>query len=223
MTPQRFRLILLGIFAACSLVFVVLCIMGLSALGSESKKVVDLKLKNQTADTQLTNLAVSKQEVEKYSYFKTIASTVIPTDKNQAEAVLEIFKLASQAGISIQSITFPNSSLGSTTPLSTVPSTGSVSTPVAATTPSTQKIISQSTPVVGIPGLYSVQLIITPETGAQLPTAQQVTYPKMLDFLSRIENNRRTAQITQVNIQPLSTDGGSQINFSLTVNIFIKP
>jgi hypothetical protein len=222
MSTQKFRLVLLAIFGACVLVFIGLCVMGLSALGNESKMVVDLKLKNQTADAQLTNLAVSKQEVEKYSYFKTVASTVIPNDKNQAEAVLEIFRLASQSGINIQSITFPNSSLGLTTG-GAAASSSSVSTPAAAATPSTQKIISQSTPVTGIPGLYSVQLIITPVTGSQLAADQQVTYPKMLDFLSRIENNRRTAQITQVNIQPLAATGSSQINFSLTVNIFIKP
>jgi hypothetical protein len=213
---------LLGVFGGCVVVFLALCVLGLSALGSESKKVVDLKLKNQTADAQLTNLAVSKQEVEKYSYFKTVASSVIPTDKNQAEAVLEIFQLAKESGINIQSITFPNSSLGLTTAPTTTPA-ASAATPSAAATPTTQKIVSQSIPVVGIPGLYSVQLTITPDIGSQLSPDQQVTYPKMLDFLRRIENNRRTAQITQVVIQPLASAGPSHINFSLIVNIFIKP
>lgn len=222
MNSQKFRLVLLGVFGACVIAFLALCVLGLSALGNESKKVVDLKLKNQTADSQLTNLAVSKQEVEKYSYFKTVASTVIPNDKNQAEAVLEIFQLADQSGINIQSITFPTSSLGLKTGAPVAPSTTSPSSS-SPIVPSTQKIISQSTPVTGIPGLYSVQLTITPESGSQLSTERQVTYPKMLDFLSRIENNRRTAQITQVNIQPLGGSGGSQINFSLIVNIFIKP
>jgi len=223
MNSQKFRLVLLGILGACVLIFIVLCVLGLSALGNESKKVVELKLHNQTADAQLTNLAVSKQEVEKYSYFKTVASTVIPNDKNQAEAVLEIFKLADQSGINIQNITFPNSNLGTTSPLAATPTASSTAAPTSTTTPTTQKIISQSTPVTGIPGLYSVQLIITPETGSQLSADRQVTYSKMLDFLSRIENNRRTAQITQVNIQPLATSGGNQFNFTLTVNIFIKP
>lgn len=222
MNSQRFRIVLLSIFAVCGLFFIVLCVLGLSALGSESNIVVDLKLKNKIADEQLTNLAVSKQEVGKYSYFKTVAGSVIPTDKNQAEAVLEIFQLASQAGINIASITFPNSSLGGNSAVAATPSSGS-STSSTATVPSAKNVISQSTPVAGIPGLYSIQLTITPESGSQLPPAQQVTYPKMLDFLSRIENNRRTAQITQVNIQPLAATAGNQINFSLNVNIFIKP
>ncbi len=222
MNSQRFRLVLLGILGLCCAMFIFLCVVGLSTLREQSNKVVDLKLKNQTANAQLTNLGISKKEVEKYSYFKTVASTVIPNDKDQAEAVLEIFQLASQSGISLQSITFPSSNLGVKSAPSN-PSTASGGSSATATSPNTQKIISQSTPVIGIPGLYSVQLTIAPDSGPQVPEDQQVTYPKMLDFLSRIENNRRTAQITQVNIQPTGNPGSGQINFTLTVNIFIKP
>ena len=215
MNSKKFRLILIAAFGVCVLVFIGLCILGLNILKSKSAQMVDLKLKNRTAETQLSNLETSKKDIEKYSYFKDIASTVIPNDKDQAQAVLEIFQMAQASGISIQSITFPSSNLGAKT---TTPS----ATPAPATTPSADasKAISQAVPVSGVTGLYSVQLTISPQTGPQLPASQQVTYPKMLDFLSRIENNRRTAQITQVNIQPGT---GQQLNFNLTINIFIKP
>jgi hypothetical protein len=132
-----------------------------------------------------------------------VATSVIPNDKDQAEAVLEINQLAQAAGISISSITFPSSTLGSKT----------------SAAASASKAISQAVPVPGIPGLYSLELTITPQVGASTPTDKQVTYAKMLDFLNRIENNRRTAQISQVNIEP----NGGQINFTLVLNIFIKP
>jgi len=196
----------MGIFGLCIILFCLIWTSGLSILKAESKKMVDLKLKNQTADAQLDNLESSKKEISKYSYFKNIAQTVIPNDKDQAEAVLEIFQLANQSGISIQSVTFPSSTLGSRT---------------SATGASASATISQAKPVKEISGLYSVELNIQPETSGQVAQDKVVTYAKMLDFLHRIENNRRTAQITQVNIQP--NEDNTQINFSLTVNIFIKP
>jgi hypothetical protein len=227
MNSQRFRYILLGALGLCVVVFMMLCVFGLSMLRSESDKMVQLKLQNRTADAQLANLNISKKEIEKYSYFKSIAATVIPNDKDQAKAVLDIFQLADQSGISIQSITFPSSNLGLRTVTPVTPSGSTSTTPSSSSSAiasgSSSKLISQAMPVTGIPGLYSIQLTITPETGPQVPAAKQVNYSKVLDFLRRIENNRRTAQITEINIQPVGSAGSKEINFSLTVNIFIKP
>jgi hypothetical protein len=217
MTPQRFRLVLLGILGLLIIGFLLIFLAGLNLLKTESQNMVELKLKNKTADAQLTNLAASKKDIEKYSYFKDIAHTVIPNDKDQAQAVLDIFQLAQQSGIAIQSITFPSSNLGLRTPSTS----GTASAADATASAAASKAISQATPVQGVPGLYAVQLTVTPANGPNTPPAQQATYPKMLDFLSRIENNRRTAQITQVNIQ--NGNGTQQLSFSLVINIFIKP
>ncbi|MDB5160824.1 MAG: hypothetical protein JWO96_204 [Candidatus Saccharibacteria bacterium] len=220
MNSKQFRLVLIGLMGVSVVVFIGLYFMGTSALSAQSRKMVDLKLKNKTADTQLANLEVSKKEIAKYSYFKSVAKTVIPNDKDQAQAVLDILQIADQTGISLQSVSFPSSNLGigSTAPASGSASSGGAASPSTPTSPA----ISQAQPVSGIPGLYSIQLTITPATGTQVPADKQVTYPKVLDFLRRIESNRRTAQVTQVNIQPLA-GANSPINFSLTINIFIKP
>lgn len=216
MNVKRFRLILLGVFGLSILTFAGICVLGLGILQDKSLQMVDLKLKNKAAESQLINLEVSKKDIDKYSYFKEVAKSVIPDDKDQAQAVLEIFQMAQAAGISIQNITFPTSNLGARSSAPATTAAPNTTTPSA----SASKVISQAVPVSGIPGLYSVQLTITPQTGSQLAPAQQVTYPKMLDFISRIENNRRTSQITQVNIQP--GIGGTQLNFNLSINIFIK-
>jgi len=205
MNSKRFRLVLTGVFALCVIAFAGACFMGLSLLSQKSAEMVDLKLKNKTAEAQLANLTISKKDIEKYSYFKSVASSVIPNDKDQAQAVLEIDQLAQAAGLGIQSITFPSSSLG-----------GKAG---AAVTTGPKSALSQAVPVTGIAGLYSLQLTVTPLSGTNVPADQQVTYSKMLDFLSRIENNRRTAQISQVIIEP----SNGLLNFSLDLNIFIKP
>jgi hypothetical protein len=209
---KMLRWILLGALGLSVVLFFAIMVEGMSLLSSRSQQLVDLKVKSETADAQLSNLEQAKKDVEKYSYFKDVAKTVIPNDKDQAEAVLEINQMASQSGIAIQSITFPASNLGISTP--SAGGTTSAANPAASP-------ISQATPVTGIPGLYSLQLTITPAVGNDVPPAQQVTYAKMLDFLNRIENNRHTAQITQVNIQPGTNN--LTVGFTLVVNIFIKP
>jgi hypothetical protein len=209
---KMLRWILLGALGLSVILFFAVMIEGLSLLSTKSQQLVDLKVKSETVDAQLSNLVQTKKDVEKYSYFKTVAQTVIPNDKDQAEAVLEINQMASQAGILIQSITFPASNLGT-------PATGG--TTDATSSSSTHNAISQAKPVSSIPGLYSLQLTITPDVSTALPPAQQVTYAKMLDFLNRIENNRHTAQITDVSIQPPTAN--LSLNFNLVINIFIKP
>jgi hypothetical protein len=216
LTSKNLRLILIGSLVALTVAFFAITIFGLSVLSSKSQSLVNLKAQSQTAYTQLSNLVQSKKDVEKYAYFKTVAQTVIPNDKNQAQAVLEINQMASDSGIAIQSITFPASTLGGNTG-----SLSSTATATSAASASTQSALTQAKPVPGTPGLYSLELTITPETGKDVPAAQQVTYAKMLNFLQRIENNRHTAQISQVSISPASDS--TTLSFTLVINIFIKP
>jgi hypothetical protein len=212
---KKLRLVLIGSLALSIVVFFGVMLGGLSVLQSKSKQMVGLKVQSQTTEAQLSNLEQTKKDIEKYSYFKEIAKTVIPNDKDQAEAILEINQMANDSNILIQSITFPASNLGATT--STLSTGGQDATSAASKTTA----ISQAKPVTGIPGLYSLELIITPQSGPNTPSDMQITYKKMLDFLGRIENNRHTAQITDVTINPASDK--QSLNFTLTVNIFIKP
>lgn len=218
---RRLQYILLGVLGLLVISFLALTIMGMSMINEKSEKMVDLKLQSKVAQSQLDNLALAKKEIEQYSYFKEVAKSVIPDDKDQAQAVLDIVRYAEESGILIQSITFPSSNLGPGAGAgAATPTTGSTS----ATTASPSTATSQAKPVPDIKGLYSLELTITPESGTTLPAEQQITYPKMLKFLEKIERNRRTAQITQVNVQPQTNNStGEYIDFSLIINIFIKP
>jgi hypothetical protein len=212
-SARQLRFILLGLLGICVVGFIAVSVLGLNALSAKSEDLIELKLKNKTVDAQLSSLGAAKKQVEQYSYFNDVAKTVLPSDKDQAQAVLTIFKLAQESGISIASVTFPTSSLG-------VGPSGQ-----ASATSSSSTAISQAKPVEGIKGLYSLQLTITPETGQSVPASKVTTYAKFLDFLKRIERDRRTAQITQVIIQPELDNSGptSAINFTLIINIFMRP
>lgn len=218
MNGKQLKLLLPGLLGISLVVFVLILFSGLSMLEEKSKKLSTLKLQSRVANDQLASLAAAKKDVAQYAYFKTVAKTVLPNDKDQAQAVLDIFQLASESGISIQSITFPTSTLGLA-----IPTTGQAA--ASAVGAPSSSVLSQAKPVAGINGLYSIELAIAPESGDKVPPDKQVTYPKMLDFLNRLEHNRRTAQITQVRIQPQGTNAAPSpyINFSLSVNIFIKP
>lgn len=167
-------------------------------LVKQSHDLADLKTTDQVTAQQKTKLAQDKKDIAKYDDLNTIAKTVVPQDKDQAEAVREIVKLASESGISkLSSIAFPPSTLGG----------AKVKTSAGLT---------QVTPVKGIPGVYDLQITIT-QANTDL-----VSYNSFTTFLSRLEQNRRTAQVSNINVQP-DPKNPSQVAFTLVIDEFIKP
>lgn len=168
-------------------------------LSKRADKLSKLRADSEVLSTLQDTLAKNKQDIAKYSELNQIAETVVPQDKDQAEAVQEIVNLASASGISkLSSITFPSSTLGTT-------ATGSSKNPN----------LTQLTPVKGISGVYNLQITVTQDSGAG------TTYDQFLTFLSKLEQNRRTAQVTGISIQP--TAGSNTVAFTLILNEYIKP
>lgn len=170
------------------------------SLKTESAKLVDLKATNQSLETQQTNLITAKRDLEKYSDIDEITQEIVPQDKDQARAVREIVTLAGQSGFELESITFPQSNLGAS---STTDKTTSNAT------------ISQAVPVKGIKGVYSLEAVITPKGN--------IPYSQFLSFLEKLENNRRTAQVSSIRIEPATGGDSEFISFTLNINLFLKP
>ena len=168
-------------------------------LSKEALHVTDLKAKSLALTKEQDILNNAKQDLAKYSSLNQIAKSVVPQDKNQADAVREIVNIAQANGISLSAINFPASTLGST-------SSGT------ATTFSTSQLVA----VANIPGVY--QLTITVVGDSNKPVA----YDKFISFLNALEHNRRTAQVSTMTIQPSSTDK-NLLTFILTLNEYIKP
>lgn len=171
------------------------------SLKTESAKLVDLKATNQSLETQQTNLITAKRDLDKYSDIDEITQDIVPQDKDQARAVREIVTLAGQSGFELESITFPQSNLGA-----------SSSSDKSATQSGT---ISQAVPVKGIKGVYSLEAVITPKGN--------IPYSQFLDFLTKLENNRRTAQVSSIRIEPATGGNSELISFTLNINLFLKP
>jgi len=170
-------------------------------LQHKSQALVKLKLQDQVLDSQQTELAQAKHDIVTYSDLNNIAKAIVPQDKDQAEAVLEITNLAKQSGISqLSSISFPTSTLGGT----------------GTTSSGSKGKLTQLTPVPNIAGVYQLQITISQTSDNPVP------YTAFIDFLTRLEQNRRTAQVGSITINP-DTKNTNMVAFTLIINEFIKP
>lgn len=168
-------------------------------LDRKAAQLSKLKAESQVADELQEALKKNKADIQRYAELNKIAEAVVPQDKNQAQTVSEIVKIANESGIpKLTSITFPASTLG------------------GANGKKTQAGLTQVTPVSGIPGVYILPITIT------LDASNAVRYSQFIAFLEKLENNRRTAQVSAVNITPDSKNPNA-ISFTLTVNQYVKP
>jgi biopolymer transport protein ExbD len=168
-----------------------------NVLESHAHHLAVLKAKNKSLNDEKQELKQDKQAIAKYEPLNKIAKAVVPQDKNQAEAVREIVTLAHASGIKkLSTVTFPKSNLGTT------------AKPAGS--------LTQATPVKGIPGVYELPITI------QQSSDNSVPYHNFITFLSKLEQNRRTAQVSSITIQPDTKNPGN-ISFTLIVNVFIKP
>lgn len=187
--------------------------LGDKLLQRQSSKLTDLKLQNAVIESQQTALSKAKKDITTYAALNETAKQIVPQDKDQARAVREIVSIAEQSGVSIAGITFPASNLGQAAPKAAADDTAK--TDGTAATPDAPPL-SQVKPVDGIKGVY--QLDISVNTTLTKP----VSYTQLLDFLGRLEQNRRTAQITNLSIQPNALNR-NLLTFSVQLTIYIKP
>jgi hypothetical protein len=208
MNSKRVYFVMLGI-----IVLLIAALLGGSygidtLLQKQSKKLVGLKLESQTLDQEQTSLTKAKQDVQKYGDLEKIAKSIVPQDKDQAEAVRQIVNIAAANGVALTTITFPASNLGSGIPPAAA-ATGTTAAPIPI-------IPSQLKAVPGIPGVYDLEIVITEDTNRPSP------YQNFINFLSALEKNRRTAEVSSINITPNPTNR-NLVSFTLTLEDYIKP
>jgi len=172
-------------------------------LTSRAAKLSKLKAESEATQSLQTLLQKNKADLVRYKELNEIAKAVVPQDKDQAQTVREVVKIAKESGISgLSSVTFPASTLGGAT--------------TGPTAPSTTAGLTQVTPVKGISGVYMLPITITVEQ----PHA--VTYSQFTAFLQKLEQNRRTAQVSDISLKPDPLRLNS-LSFSLVLNEYIKP
>lgn len=196
-------------------------------LASTSTELVSLH--QDIANLEHRRDSIEKAEVVLADNSDTVAtlSKVVPDDKNQATVVSELYAIADKAGISIDSVGFPASTLGSQPAKPTASSTSTNTTPsggTVSTSPSIpQTSISQATPLKDIPGVQSIALSIGAINSKSLPAGSGVRYSEMMSFIRQLERNERAIQITALGIgQDKVVNGEATFSLTISLTIFVK-
>ncbi|CAN5414169.1 hypothetical protein BH09PAT4_BH09PAT4_02090 [soil metagenome] len=168
-----------------------------SMLEKQAKTLTEQREQLAVLDGRETALKQAKADVQKYKDLAEIAKNIVPQDKSQAQTVREIVKLANANSIKLGSFTFPSSTLG-------------------LKVGGTRAELSQLDKVKDIPGVYGLQIVVQSDTQSAVP------YDDFISFLKALEQNRRTAQVSNITINP-DPENPSRITFSLTLQEYIKP
>jgi len=198
MKAKQLYFVLFGCCCVAAIALIGIAYGANSVLAQQASKLSKLRAQSAGLTEQQSSLLQDKKDIAKYSELNTIAESIVPQDKDQAEAAREIVNIASTNGIHLSSITFPASTLGET----------------AAGLPAPN--LTQLTRVSGITGIYNLQITISQNSGSPVP------YNNFLSFLSGLEQNRRTSEVTSITVTP-NANQPNEVSFTLIVNEFIKP
>jgi type II secretory pathway pseudopilin PulG len=161
-------------------------------LKQKSKDISKAKLQSLALEEKQRLLRKARSDIETYRQLAEIAQTIVPQDKDQAPTVREINNLAVASGLTLGTITFPDSSLGSTD--------------------------GKDAQLKDVPGIEGVQaLTITIKTDRDVPTR----FANLLRYLEALEQNRRTALVRSVTIEPDEARAG-MIQVTLTIDEYIR-
>lgn len=216
MSPKK----LFFVFSGLLIILIALILVGAlsidKVLAHQANKLTSLKTKLTNLNQEQLSLTLAKQDIKKYQNLYTISKAVVPENKDQAQAVRQIVNLAAKNNVTLGSISFPASTLGGSVVPGVVPKAAPAPSPNNSLGSSTS--LSQLTPVPTIPGVYDMQITVASST----TTSQLATFPQLIGFLQALENNRLTALISSINIQP-NSNNHSLFSFTLVMNIYIKP
>lgn len=172
---------------------------GLTYLGKQSDKLVAVKLDNKVIEEQQTSLVAASKSIETYKDLDAIARAAVPQDKDQANSVRSISTIADSLGIKLSAISFPPSTLGQ-----------------SSKAKKSTDHMSQLSPAPGLKNVFVLPITIQSDTGTP------ISYETFIEFLEKLENNRRTAQVNSISINP-NKQNPSQLTFNLEINTYIRP
>lgn len=196
MSPKKVYILMLIVTALLGITVPASALLSTKVLKKHADKLLEAKLQSKVLDEQQASLNTAKKAIDTYTELNLIARSVVPQDKDQAKTVRGITDIAKSLGIRLSAVSFPPSTLGQSSK-------------------NTKAKQTQVTPVPGLKGLYQLEITI------QSDNAAPITYDRFLDFLEKLENNRRTAQVSNITILP--TTDGSKLTFNLVLSTYIKP
>jgi len=209
MSNKKINISLLILLVAILICSILLTNYGINTYKTKSAKIIATKLEIEELSAKRERTISQKNELSKNQSSIELLEKIVPKNKDQALAIAEILKIAEENNIEIGSFSFPSSELGK-----------NISTAKDA---SSQKV-TQTKPVEGINGLYAIETTLSNFNGEGLPSGSGISYNQLLSVLNAIEKNRRTMQISSIQIQPVfKANQISGYSPTLTINLFVKP
>jgi hypothetical protein len=194
MTPKKANL-LLSIMLIITIIIIGIAIYGgKRALANSSQKVVNAKLEVIKAEKKENTYLKNRQIYLDNEKLAGKINALIPNEKEQAIVVESIYSFANEAGLPINSITFPGSNLD----------------PSAKT--KTKIDISQATPVKDLQNVFEIPIEITIKGGSK----NSIATDNLLRFIESIESSPRNMRITDISYDVES----SEVKISLS--LFVK-
>ncbi len=182
---------------------------GNSFMKKKSNSLVEAKLDSYTTEQKEKTYLQARKDLEKNKDLNDLVAKILPKEKDQAKAVSELYKIASESGITIDKIQFPSSTLGQKAVVATGTSaTQSSSTPAAAAA-----VVTQAKAVEGLKSVMGIDIDIY--------SGKSMKYDNMITFLQKIELNRRSMQVKKITVTPDLEK--NVLSFNVTVTTFVKP
>jgi hypothetical protein len=223
MTAKKLFKVLLGALLAVVAGSILMVWQAKNWLTGRSAVIITSKLDVAELESTYNQGLRARTELLTYNTLLSSVDDILPEDKDQVNALSQIIKISDEVGITINTISFPSSELGSAKPVApkAVETTNDKPSEAPAVATPTQAI-TQAKPVDGLPGIYALQVRLDGIT--QKGSVNGPTYDQVLSLLRAVERNQRTLQITSLGITPVKDSSGSTTyQVAITLNLFIKP
>lgn len=199
-------------------------------LTERSSDLVEAKLEGFTLEEQQLQAFTAQKALNDYADLRSVVKEVAPKEKEQEKIIAELYKIAGENNISIQSLAFASSSLGTKekaapTPVPTEEGADAPESPAAPATPTPAKnTITQTEKIDGLTGVVGLQIQpggiaeVADSTTGRL-RANGLSYETILNFLDALERNRRQMIIDQISITPIPGPDSSVLGYTLNLSL----
>jgi type II secretory pathway component PulM len=196
MNAKKAYYVFIAILALCILGVFVTIYIGNGIMQKSSSKLVQTKLEDISADTKEQTYLQARKNLEEYSSLNETISQILPSTKDQAQAVKNLYQIGDANGIIVSDIQFPTSTLGES---------------------SSSESVTQAEKVKDMPGVLGIDINVKLKS----VSGDTINYGDLIKFLQEVELNRRSMQIKQITVNADQERGGVQAQLTLT--IFVKP
>ena len=169
-------------------------------------------------------LDTEKRYLDSHSPEINTLDSVLPKDKDQAKVIKQLESIADKSGIKFDSISFPTSSLGSSTQIAKPTTTDSATTNntnISEAPPKPSKVISQATPLKDIPGVQTIEITLGALSSKDSKPGAGMRYPEMISFIKQLERNQRIIQTQSIQIGQAPSNNKGEPMYILTVSITV--